>query len=99
MIITMFIYSRLAGNKNFLYIFLKLMYLFWGGMRQRERQKDDPKQGPNCQGGAPTQGWNSNHEIMAQAKIKSPTLNQLSHPGTPKNFMNIGMLLLAYLLS
>ena len=62
------------------FFFLKLIYLserectHKGGAEREERE--NLKQASRCQSRI------TNHEIMTWAKIKSQTLNQLSHPGT-----------------
>ena len=73
------------------FFFFKFIYLFWEGVSerawegegQRERVRDDPKQVQLCAVSTePDLGLDPiNLEIMTQTKIKSQTLNQLSHPG------------------
>ena len=59
------------------------MHVSWGGT-ERERERENPQQG-HVQCRAPQLGLEpTNREIMTRAKIKSPTLNGLSHPGTPQ---------------
>ena len=55
--------------------------------RGRERERQNPKQTPCCQ----CRAWCDvrlsvmNQEIMNWAKIRSQTLNRLSHPGAPRD--------------
>ena len=53
------------------------------GQRQRERELQAGSM-PNTESSEGAQSHNL--EIMTWAKIKSQTLNQLSHPGTPQLF-------------
>ena len=65
-------------------IFLNV-YFFWGRWGiEREGVRENPKQTLCWQhmGLEPT-----NHEIMTWAETKSQTLNWLSHPGTPLDFL------------
>lgn len=52
------------------------------GEGQRERKKENLKQAPHPVQ-SPTMSWSHHSGIVPWAKIKSWTLNCLSHPGTP----------------
>ena len=59
------------------------------GQRQRKTETENPKQDLHCQHRAQcgTRSQEPSHEIMTSAKIKSQTLNWLSHPGTLINIV------------
>ena len=54
-------------------------------LRDREREREQGRgRERETQAVVTDAGLNpTNHEIMTQAKIKSQTLNRLSHPGAP----------------
>ena len=53
-------------------------------MNGAERKGEGESQADSTINTEPDIGLNlTNHEIMTKAKIKSQTLNQLSHPGAP----------------
>ena len=58
----------------------------WVEERQREKERENPKQ-DHVQHGAHCGTPSHNSRIMTWAKIKSGTLNWLSHPGTPTNYL------------
>ena len=65
---------------NQVYYFFSNAYLFWeSGERQRERERENPKQPAK-----PDAGLNiPNREIVTWAEIKSQMLHELSHLGAP----------------
>ena len=52
-----------------------------GGWGDRQRERENPKQ-LQAEHKAPCEARSQDHKIMISAKIKSQTLNQLSHPST-----------------
>ena len=69
----------------FVCLFFKFIYLFltereWGRGREREAERENPKQALHGQHGACSSN-STNHEIMTWAETKSWMLNQMRHPG------------------
>ena len=64
------------------FFFLMFVYLFWDGCRERGRE-GIPRRLCAVSTESDTGLSLMNAEIMTQAKIKSQTLNSLSHPGAP----------------
>ena len=82
-------YISVVSNGKMTFFF-KFISLFWErehkrvGEQQRERERQNPKQAPAVSA-EPNVGLKlMNSEIMIRAEIKSQMLNQLSHPGAPK---------------
>ena len=79
-------------------IFLRLLIYFEiGGGKDRERERQNPKQAQGCQSRAQCGVQPINHEIMTWAKTKSRMLNQLSHHGTVDPFFFFNFFLPKYL--
>ena len=78
---------EISGEYLVIIIFL-LMFIY---LREREhvqagkgqRERENPREILHCQCTARRRAQPHEHEIMTSAKIKSWTLSQLSHPGTP----------------
>ena len=66
------------------------IYLFRGGERDRERMSRGRTESVSIRLYAASEEADmgltpTNHEIMTSAETKSWTLNQVSHPGTPRS--------------